>query len=344
MNVIVYYEHGQVVKMLPEPNVSYYEVRERINEAEVIVSDGVKYDLTDKNSICSISVPSYTYTHTNRHAIDLGVTGFLDYVLRMHASLLWVNDKYDLAILCLEKATQLMAYSTIGWQQKDFFRIVDWLTELGRFKRAAEWRAWIEKNTKTMQDLEQESFSRTLESCQFLQTDLVEVGSVGTCCSICAKYRNRIYSLSGKDKRFPKFPKDFHMSCGLHVSPFIYGVMEPRFKCKNYILHSWRPFIDCRSKKEKQAHIKWLEDIEKTKYRERPADLNHIVYYWFKPKFPNDFPKSLSAFSRMRNANTEKYQALVQKIEKAGYKIPTSLEEVAAREVEMSEDGYMRLD
>ena len=58
------------------------------------------------------------------------------------------------------------------------------------------------------------------------------------------------------------------------------------------------------------------------------ADLNHIIYYWFKPKFPNDFPKTLNAFSRMRNANSSKYQKLVQLVEEAGYRIPQSLEDV----------------
>lgn len=45
MGVIVYYEKGQVVKMSPEPETSYYETRGLINEATSIVSDGIPYTI-----------------------------------------------------------------------------------------------------------------------------------------------------------------------------------------------------------------------------------------------------------------------------------------------------------
>lgn len=332
MEVKVYFNNGQVTFTIPDIGDSYYEHREIINKANTIVSDGITYDLTDRSSIYAIAIPEYTHFHSNSHAQELGVTGYLEYVLRMHAGLLWNENRYDLAIPCLAKATQLMLYSTVGWQRKDFYRIVDWNIELGRFKKAEEWRVWIEKNTPSIEDVLQENFDRCLEKCSEFDTDLVEVGDSGACCEICAKYRKRIYSLTGKDFRFPKFPKDFHFGCGLNISPFVDGVMEPSFDCKHYILYSRRPFRDDRTAAEKQSYIDWLDVIKKSEYTERRADLSRIIYHWFKPKFPDDFPKSLSAFSRMRNANTEKYQKLMKMVENAGYKIPESLEEVAQLE------------
>lgn len=329
MSVVVYYERGQVVCVSPAPIKSYYESREIINATTDIVSDGIRYDLTNRNSIYSIKVPQYTLVHKNPRAQELGTTGYLDYVLRMHAGLLWNECKYELAMACLEKACQLMVYSSISWQRKDFYRVVEWYVELGRFKKAKQWKDWIDRNTDAPEDISIIAFKQTIDSCKYLETDLVEVGDLGGMCEVCAKYRNRIYSLSGKIFKYPKFPPDFCFSCGLSVSPFVEGVMEPGFKCINKCLHSRRPFRDDRTKAEKENYLEIQKLREKAKYKERTANLNHIIYYWFKPLFPNEFPKSVGGFSRMRNSNSKNYQKLMAMVQSKGYKIPSSLEDVA---------------
>lgn len=116
---------------------------------------------------------------------------------------------------------------------KDYYRIVNSFIELGRFKKAKEWEDWIERHVPSEEDFALDAFHRALDSCKFLGTDLVEVGDLNACCAICATYRKRIYSLSGADKRFPKFPKDFHFQCGLNISAFCDGISEPAFNCKN---------------------------------------------------------------------------------------------------------------
>lgn len=334
MNATIYYERGQVVKILPEPHKPYYEAREIINAATRIVSDGVLYDLTDRDSIYSIEIPEYTYSHDNPNAQNLGVTGYLEYVLRMHSGLLWNAGDYRLSMVCLGKACQLMLYSTIGWQRKDYYRIVDDYIRLGRFKKAEEWKKWIEENTTAPTDYSILAFNRTLENCKFLGTDLVQVGDSESCCDVCAKYRKRIFSLSGKDRKFPKFPDDFHFECGLSVSPFIYKVMSPSFKCLSCVMYSRRPFKDDRSKQEKENYKKRMEIIEREKYSMPEPNLAHIIYYRFKPLFPDIFPKTVGAFSRMRNANSANYKKIISAVENAGYKIPSSIEEVAAWDAE----------
>ena len=102
---------------------------------------------------------------------------------------------------------------------------------------------------------------RTLASAKSLKTDLVEVGDSGVCCARCAKYRNRIYTISGKDKRFPVLPKDFHFCCGLRTFPFVWDVMEPAFSCRDIIRHSNRPFVDDRTARQIEAHNKWKADM-----------------------------------------------------------------------------------
>lgn len=329
MNTTVYYEMGQVVKMYPAPTQSYYEARGTINEATLIVSDGVPYDLTIESSIRSIKVPKYTTNHPNKNAAGMGATGYLEYVLRMHAGYLWTIGAYDLAISCLEKACQLMVHSTLGWERRDYFRIVDWCIEMGQFKRAWYWEKWIANHTEDPANYPMDAFERALNMCRNLHTDLVEVGECGACCATCAKYRNRIYSISGRSWKFPHFPDDFHFQCGLHIAPFIDKVSVPTFRCRNYVLYSRRPFRDDRTPEEKERYVGWVEKLENEQQRERRARLNRVIYYWFKPKFPNDFPKSLSAFSRMRNENSAKYQNLLHMIESAGYAVPQSLEDAA---------------
>lgn len=329
MEVTVYFEHGQVVKMIPPPQGSYYDSREQINNATRIVSDGIRHNLSDVSSIHSIQVPKYLDINSNSVSSELGATGYLEYVLRMHSGFLWNKGEYNLSLSCLRQACLLMLYSPLNWKKRDYYRIVNSFIELGRFKKAKEWDDWIEEYVPSEEDFIFNAFQRTLDSCKFLNTDLVEVGDLGCCCPICAKYRKRIFSLSGKDKRFPKFPRDFCFRCGLHISPFVHRVSEPVFKCKNYIIYSHRPFVDDRTPLEKKNYIERLESIEAAHIKEHAADLNRIIYYWFKPKFPKDIPKTLSGFSRMRNSNSPKYQKLMQKIETAGYEIPKSLADVA---------------
>lgn len=338
----VYYAYGHVLKVFPPPPGSYYENRDIINAATFIVSDGVAYDLTDKKSIYSIKVPNYHIYAPHKIGEELGVTGYLEYVLRMHSGLCWNVGEYDIAIACLEKATELMKYSTMGWPPKDFFRIVNELNDLGQFKKASKWKDWIERNVPgslsalipiaTSVDLREpltaQERKKLLDECRYLETDLVEVGGSGVCCEVCAKYRNRIYTLTGKDTRFPRLPKDFHKSCGLSIHPYIWGVSEPTFSCPDPMAYSNRPFVDDRTEGEKENRAEWLQKITKQPEVLREPSLARIIYYRLKKVLPNDAPKSVSGFSRMRNANSKNYQALVKKAEAAGFVFPQTLEDV----------------
>lgn len=325
----VYYAYGHVLEVFPPPPGSYYENRDIINAATFIVSDGVAYDLTDKKSIYSIKVPNYHIYAPHKVGEELGVTGYLEYVLRMHSGLCWNSGEYDIAIACLEKATQLMKYSTMGWPKKEFYRIVNHLHDLGKFKKAKEWEEWIDKNIPTIEEIVSENVSK---SCEILDTDLVIVEDhCHMCCEMCAKYRKRVYSTAGKDFRFPRFPKNLHLECGLSIHPFVYGVNEPSsFTCKDIIAYSNRPFEDDRTPEEIKRHNEMMEKRENEARKEREAKLSKIIYCKLRAVLPpEDCPKSISGFSRMRNANSKNYQALVKKAEAAGFKFPETLEEVA---------------
>lgn len=339
----VYYAYGHVTKTFPPPAGSYYDNRDIIYGATFIVSDGVAYDLTDKKSIYSIKIPNYHIYAPNKVGEELGVTGCLDYVLRMRSGRYWTEGNFDLSVACMEKATELMKYSSVGWPPKDFFRIVNELNDLGRFKKAQRWKEWIEHNIpgatsaivpvatsiESREPLSSEERKSILKECKYLDTDLVEVGNSGVCCETCAKYRNRIYTLTGKDFRFPKLPKDFHKSCGLSIHPYILEVSEPTFPCSDPIAYSNRPFVDDRTAEDLARRNEWLKKLNKTPEIIRAPSLTRIIYYRLVQEFPELAPKSLSGFSRMRSSNSKNYQALVKKAEAAGFVFPETLEDVA---------------
>lgn len=325
----VYYVCGHVSQIVPPPIGSYYDNRDIIYSATSIVSDGVHYDLTDLNSILSMKIPNYLAAKKTKISEELGVTGCLEYVLRSRAGQFYNEEEFDLAIACLGKATVFMRHSVdVMRSQNDYYRIVNWLLQLGRFKKAKEWKNWIEAGVPSAEDVDDKIWTQTIQTCKSLRTDLVEVGEVRSCCEKCAMYRKRVYSLSGKDKRFPKFPSDFHQGCGLDVWPFIYGLDRTNFRCKDIVAYSNRPFVDDRTPEELKNREERLKKIA-AKNPIYPVSIDKITYYWLKQLFPNDVPKSLSAFSRAKNANTAKYQALVKKAEDAGFVFPKSLEDVA---------------
>lgn len=322
----VYFEHGRIVKVVPEPECAYGDYREEINKATCIVSDGIQYDLNNVDSILSITTPKYLAQNEKADAVELGVTGYLEYVLRMHCSYCKEQGRTDLLIACLEKSTTIMPHSSISWTEKDYYRIVSELEALGRFDDIDYWEKWIAENSTTYKDISLSRFQWALDYAKQLGTDLIEFQWTGAQSAVVAKYQGRVYSISGKDKRFPCLP-DFikesrNIPDGLLCSgPILYRKGQEIFYKDKYVpieKLSWRPFVDDRSETEKENYLKRREKIKK----EEEYRITRRVYYQLKQIIPNDIPKSMSAFSRMKNSNSAKYQDLVSKAEAKGFVFP----------------------
>jgi hypothetical protein len=103
----------------------------------------------------------------------------------------------------------------------------------------------------------------TINAGQELDNDLVRMSHHLSSCPICAMYEGRIYSVSGKDKRYPSLAS---INKGAVVT---YGTVHPncRHRFTNYIedlntdaeneqnrINSNKPFIDSRSDAQKQAY------------------------------------------------------------------------------------------
>ena len=156
-----------------------------------------------------------------------------------------------------------------------------------------------------------------------LGTDLVEADYFLACCSECAKYRGRVFNISGKDKRFPKKPPNYQCDCpGIVYFPFIYGISEPNINTYlnrnvDIVKFSNRPFRDDRTKKEKQD----FEIYKKQNVLEKQKEIDRIEYNDLIKIFPNDMPKSFAAYRRMKNSNSLGFMKILQFAQQANYKI-----------------------
>lgn len=167
--------------------------------------------------------------------------------------------------------------------------------------------------------LHSEALKKTLDYAAENKIDLLEVSISGCPCEECAKYQGRIYSISGNDKRFPKYP-DWLLydacphNCGLISYPYIDGFSEPTYIEGDIIEVSNRPFVDDRTP-EQIAVFEARRDkiLKERQYRMEYEQLQKLL--------PDDAPKNLGAYLRMKNSKSKGYFKLKEKAKDAGLEI-----------------------
>lgn len=134
--------------------------------------------------------------------------------------------------------------------------------------------------------------------------DLVKMTSHYGCCPVCAVYEGRVYSISGKDSRFPSLKSlpgfkdgynNLHPRCAHRINAFIekYNDIEKEIKNSN------RPFeVD----KDKEASVNAYYEEQKKKAKLRA---NRKQYEKYKTVLGQDAPKSFQGFIRMKNAKKQ---------------------------------------
>ncbi|MEG2426701.1 MAG: hypothetical protein RSB28_07770, partial [Oscillospiraceae bacterium] len=310
LSPIVYFYNGVVKDIKPKPNGNLYDSRELIYNAKFIVSDGSLYNLEDEKSIRSIKIP-----HFKDNAIggDLGVTGCLDYDLRMKAGSLRNNGLNELSIILLKKAMEIMQHSAIYWNKKDYMRISHWLYEDGRFDEAEKEE---EKINKMFENINQPVQLKDIVVPDYYSKndDLIEMEYYLSCSPDAALYRGRVFSLYGKDNRFPKLTQEI-LDTGLSYSYFLYDTCKPIYeiysnKKIDIIKFSNRPFMDDRTEVEKQNYNDFL--IQQKNEIKKESDRKE--YYRLKYAFPDMAPKSFGGYRRMKNLNSKTYQNIVSTV------------------------------
>ena len=180
---------------------------------------------------------------------------------------------------------------------------------------------WFSKNkhneSSSIPDL---SWIPGYENLNFEKCDLIEIPRSWRICAECAKYHDRIYSISGKDVRFPKLPdyiinhKYTEHGCNFQFYPYHEGVSIMRgLGEKNPIEYSNRPFLDDRTEEERATYENYKAKIDLD-------SKNRIEYTWICKNLPAIAPKSLSSYVRMKNLNSKNYIKLMDIARDNGFK------------------------
>lgn len=310
--------------------------------ADVFVIDGKSYDLHDPASIAQIPVPDWAQAS----GVFLNVTTYLDYILKVRLGN--GNDTPCVTAAIASKASSLMETSPIMYRPEDSFKIINQLMKVGMFDDAdREYQKMIGAFLSSRQD-----WTRQMQKVLSENPLVVASDHVGTC-PFCSIYRNRVYSTDGKDRRFPKLPKEFfeygsfHPGCTHMFYPFFYhknSCLEEyltdkatgKVVIKKYdaIKYSNRPFVPDEKFITIQENLNSdgipttdtaYETLvntyanSKKRYKARWSKLQE--YELIKEVLPQYAPNSYAGYSRMKSMQTKNFLKIVEEMKKLGHSI-----------------------
>lgn len=318
--IFLYFVNGYLKNIIPEGTQDFYN-------CDYIYSDGIQYDMSNTVSIKSIPIPNFQIVDSFS---GYGATGSLDYIIRMKAGKYFKCNKKELCSACLWKSTELMlANKFYAWRKEDFERLVIWHYEMKMFSEGEKAKQYLEKNGVYENQFDSIAISikdNIFQALKQLNRDLIAFhGYEGGSCPECAKMIGRVYSVSGKDKRFPKLPEyvkihgNFHNGCRCTMTVYFpdIGTVYHHGEEVNALKSSNRPYIDDRTEQEiksYQGYLDYLAEIEK-------KENDRKEYQLLLEKLPDIAPKSFGAYRRMKNSKTKNYEKLLISAEEAGIKI-----------------------
>jgi hypothetical protein len=145
-------------------------------------------------------------------------------------------------------------------------------------------------------------------------------------CGECAKYQGRIYSVYGKDKRFPKLPDivlqngGFHEGCRhmLAISYFDFGI-PPMYIDKGVdpIAYSNRPFVDDRTPEQIKDREKYLRRVNNRVHKGQ----NKIEYLKLCHYCHHVAPGAFNAYVGMKNRKTDSWADILVAAKEEGIAI-----------------------
>ncbi|MDG5470521.1 minor capsid protein [Jeotgalibacillus sp. ET6] len=140
--------------------------------------------------------------------------------------------------------------------------------------------------------------------------DLLYVNSVGITCSLCAQYQGRVYSISGKDSRFPPLTNrpPYHGHCVHSAYLWSEEFQDPK-DIADMLQTSNRPFEDNRS----EAKIRKYDEMQRKASRKNETRKQWIRYKSRMPDLPD-----LKTFGSQKARNTKKYKKWQQNFQLFG--------------------------
>lgn len=176
--------------------------------------------------------------------------------------------------------------------------------------------------------------------------EFVEMTSHSPTCPICAQYQGRVYALTKeaaegkyklKDGTVLKFPylyetafasgyQTIHPNCRHRIAIFPLQAYTNE-ELKKYSAVSTKPFEDTRSDRERKAYA--ADQARKRKQNEQRKQYERI-----KQALPDTAPKSYAGFVRMKQANSQRYQDLME-----DYRYILKQSKISEKAVEKLADG-----
>lgn len=150
----------------------------------------------------------------------------------------------------------------------------------------------------------------TLNQLTSLGYDLVKMSKHNSSCAICAVMEGRVYSISGKDKRYPPLSVAFagpyanvHANCSHVLTPYIPELADDPEGDRE---SSRKPFdLDPRS--QKQIDIYNMVQQQRKTLRD-----NRRLWEKMKLVLPEDTPGSFQGFMRVKKSAGERWDSLHQ--------------------------------
>jgi len=137
----------------------------------------------------------------------------------------------------------------------------------------------------------------TINACKEFDIDLVQITKHYPTCELCAPLQGKVFSLSGKDKRYPKYDGDLvripkHPNCRHVLVPYVRELDPDADETQKYSNTSLTE--DPRSEKEKQAYKEMRDKvtIQTTRRRAREILLSDKVSLEEKVKAAEKLKKS----------------------------------------------------
>lgn len=183
--IAAFFKNGKLYKLSPSDTENWYD-------AKYIVSDGIIYDLGYAEDIKKIPIPQFKRLEGDNY----GVTGMLDYVLRMKSRYLYQRKEKELCSACLWKTTEMMfANPLCKWSKKDYERILKYHLLLGMDEEAERAKKYLESKgiifidhelqemkpkTKKKSEASQRKKSAPKEKIDWREKELITVQNITT--------------------------------------------------------------------------------------------------------------------------------------------------------------------
>lgn len=158
----------------------------------------------------------------------------------------------------------------------------------------------------------------SLKQSQEIAGDLVKMTTHSPTCPICYPLQGRVYSISGKNKDYPKLElaysggyANIHPNCRHRVNPYV-PVLKSDEQIAADMEYSNRPLdVDEMSRAEQAIYQEQLDRYNKAQKANTVLRNNRDQYQRYLARLgKDDAPKSFAGFMRMKKADGESWQNL----------------------------------